>query len=69
MTEDDYIALRKKEIHLVTIKVAKKDDMKAFDILLNSPFPMIGYSGEEYRVSELALRELDKEGIDYEVKE
>ena len=68
MNEDEVIELRRKEMHLVMIKVAEKDKVAAFDVLLNSPFPMIGYSGEEYRVSELALRILDKEGIEYEVK-
>lgn len=67
MNEDEYVELRKKESHMVTIKVAEKDKVKGFNILLNSPFPMFARSGEEYRVSELVLRMLDKEGIDYEM--
>ena len=65
MNEDEYIELRKKEMHLVMIKVAEKDKVEAFNVLLNSPFPMTGFSNEEYRVSELALRILDKKGIEY----
>lgn len=67
MNEDEFIEMRRKEIHLVMIKIAKKDRVKAFYTLLNSPFPMSCYLEEEYRVSELALRILDKKGIDYEV--
>ena len=69
MIEDDYIEMKKKELHLVLIKVAEKDKVKGFDILLNAPFAMIVTGGEEYRVSELALRLLDKEKIEYEVLE
>lgn len=50
------------------IKISEKDKIAAFDILLNSPLPLIAYPNEWYRVSELALRILDKEGIEYEVK-
>lgn len=67
MNEDEYTELRKKEMHLVKIKVDKKDKIKAFNILINSPFPMIGYPDEEYTISQLALRILDKEKIQYEV--
>lgn len=67
MSEDEYIELRKKELHLVTIEIAKKDKEKGFNILLNSPFALLGFPKERYRVSELALRLLDKEKIKYKV--
>lgn len=67
MNEDEFVEMRKKEMHLVMIKVAEKDKVKAFNLLLNLPFPAVCFPNEEYRVSELALCILDKKGIEYEV--
>ncbi len=67
MTEEEYVEMKKKELRLVHIKVAKKDKDKGFDILINAPFAMLATGEDEYRISELALGLLDKEGIEYEV--
>lgn len=66
--EDEYIKMRKKESNLVIIKVAEKDDVKAFGVMCDFPFSIGSFQNREYRVSELMLRVLDKEGINYEVK-
>lgn len=67
MKDEEYIELRKKELHMILIKVAEKDKEKAFEILLNVPFAMVGYPDEEYKVSEMALPLLDKEKIEYKL--
>ncbi len=67
MEEEEYIEMKKKELHLILIKIAKKDEDRGFEVMLNAPFAMLAMSGDEYRVSELVLGLLDKEKIEYEV--
>lgn len=67
MSEEEYIALRKKELSMKTIRIDKKDEVRGFNLLLNLPFALSARNDNEYWVSELALPELDKAEIKYEV--